>query len=48
MQLPNGDLSDRLQPFTDFIVAPSLQVIKQAEKEVEVTVFSILDYSLRK
>jgi hypothetical protein len=31
MQLPSGDVCDRLQPFTDFIVAPSLQAIKQAQ-----------------
>jgi hypothetical protein len=48
IEVVNTDLVEKMQPFTDFITAPSMQIIKEASEQIEVTIFSILDYSFRK
>ena len=48
MQILNPELENKLQPFTDYIIDPSPQMLKNSIGEINATVFSTLDYSVRK
>lgn len=48
MQIINPQLESKLQPFTDYIIDPPPQQLKNSIGEVEATVFSTLDFSMRK
>lgn len=48
MQVINPELEGKLQPFTDYIIHPSPQHLKNSIGEIEATVFSTLDFSMRK
>ena len=48
MQILNPELESKLQPYTDYIIDPSPQQLKNSISEINATIFSTLDYSIRK